>query len=95
MVRENPNGTRTPLTMPIWGGRAHMRTVLDMGTRVATRDNPRITACDARLLTAGTGHKVALTAWRQQCLILRNARMKQRTPGQVPAVQGSKTYEAP
>src|SRR5439155_27176443 len=29
-----------------WGGRAHVRTVLSMGTRVATRSNPRITAFD-------------------------------------------------
>ena len=28
----------------MWGGRAHVRPVLSMGTLVATRDNPRITA---------------------------------------------------
>jgi len=33
----------------IWGGRAHVRTVLYMGTLVATRSNPRINAFDERL----------------------------------------------
>jgi transposase len=46
----------------IWGGRAHVRTGLSMGTRVVTRFNPRIKAFDARLLAAGKVKKVALTA---------------------------------
>ena len=46
----------------IWGGRAPVRTVLSMGTRVATRDNPRIKAFYERLLAAGKVKKVALTA---------------------------------
>jgi transposase len=36
----------------IWGGRAHVRSVLYMGTLVATRDNPRIKAFYQRLLAA-------------------------------------------
>ena len=46
----------------MWGGRAHARAVLSMGTLVATRDNPRIKAFYARLLAAGKVKKVALTA---------------------------------
>src|SRR4030095_6679870 len=46
----------------IWGGRAHVRTVLYMGTLVATRYNPRIRAFYERLLAAGKVKKVALTA---------------------------------
>jgi transposase len=37
----------------IWGRRAHVRTVLYMGTLVATRFNPRIKAFYERLLAAG------------------------------------------
>src|SRR5712691_3431179 len=46
----------------MWGGRAHVRTVLDMGTLVATRYNPQINVFYERLLAAGQGKKVALTA---------------------------------
>src|SRR5438270_2962382 len=46
----------------IWGGRAPVRTVLSMGTLVATRDNPQSKAFDERLLAAGKVKKVALTA---------------------------------
>lgn len=41
----------------IWGGRAHVRTVLDMSTRVATRCNPQSKAFYERLLAAGKGKK--------------------------------------
>src|ERR671931_1058093 len=46
----------------IWGGRAHVRTVLYMGTLVATRYNPQIKAFYERLLAMGKVKKVALTA---------------------------------
>jgi hypothetical protein len=72
-----------------------VRTVLSLGTRVATRDNPRITAFDARLRAAGQGKKVALTACRPKFLTLRNAMLKPRTPWQSQEVQGSKIYQAP
>ena len=49
----------------IWGGRAHVRTVLYMGTLVATRFNPQIKAFYQRLLAAGKIKKVALTACMQ------------------------------
>ena len=71
----------------MWGGRAPVRTVLDMGTLVATRSNPRITAVDERLLAAGTGKKVALTTCIHKCLTMLNAMLKQRTPWQPQEVQ--------
>jgi transposase len=46
----------------MWGGRAPVRTVLYMGTLVATRFNPQSTAFYQRLLAAGNIKKVALTA---------------------------------
>ena len=72
----------------IWGGRAHVRTVLSMGTRVATRSNPRIKALYERLLAAGKVKKVALTACMHTFLTIRNAMLKHRTPWQAQAVQG-------
>jgi transposase len=72
----------------IWGGRAHGRTVLYMGTLVATRDNPRINAFDERLLAAGKVQNVALTACMHKFLTRRNAMLKHRTPWQAQAVQG-------
>jgi transposase len=54
----------------IWGGRAHVRTVLYMGTLVATRYNPRIKAFYERLLAAGKVKKVALTACMHKFLTI-------------------------
>jgi transposase len=71
----------------IWGGRAHVRTVLDMGTLVATRCNPRIKAFYERLLAAGKVKKVALTACMRQFLTILNAMLKPRRPWQVQEVQ--------
>jgi transposase len=65
-----------------------VRTVLDRGTLVATRSHPRMKACYERLLAAGKGKKVALTACRRQCWTILNARLKQRTPWQAQEVQG-------
>lgn len=72
----------------IWGGRAHVRTVLYMGTLVATRYNPRIKAFYERLLAAGKVKKVALTACMRKFLTILNAMLKHRTPWQAQAVQG-------
>jgi transposase len=44
----------------IWGGRSHVRTVLYMGTLVATRFNPQIKVFYQRLLAAGKLKKVRL-----------------------------------
>jgi len=72
----------------IWGGRAHVRTVLYMGTLVATRYNPRIKAFYERLLAAGKLKKVALTACMRKFLTILNAMLKHRTPWQTQEVQG-------
>ena len=72
----------------IWGGRAHVRTVLYMGTLVATRYNPRIKTFYERLLAAGKVKKVALTACMHKFLTILNAMLKHRTPWQAQAVQG-------
>ena len=71
----------------IWGGRAHVRTVLSMSTRVATRFNPQITAFDERLLAAGKVKKVALTACMHKFLTILNAMLKHRTRWQPQEVQ--------
>jgi transposase len=72
----------------IWGGRAHVRTVLYMGTLVATRYNPRIKAFYERLLAAGKVKKVALTACMHKFLTILNAMLKHRTPWHSQEVQG-------
>lgn len=72
----------------IWGGRAHVRTMLYMGTLVATRYNPRIKAFYQRLLAAGKLKKVALTACMHKFLTILNAMLKHRTPWQAQEVQG-------
>jgi transposase len=73
---------------PRWGSRAHVRSVLYMGTLVATRDNPRIKAVYERLLAAGKGKKVALTACLHKFLPILNAMLKHRTPWHAQEVQG-------
>ena len=80
---ETLRGRRT-----IWGGRAHVRTVLYMGTLVATRYNPRIKAFYERLLAAGKIKKVALTACMRKFLTILNAMLKHRTPWQAQEVWG-------
>ena len=72
----------------IWGGRAHVRTVLYMGTLVGTRYNPRIKTFYERLLAAGKVKKVALTACMHKFLTILNAMLKHRTPWQSQEVQG-------
>ncbi len=71
----------------IWGGRAPVRTVLSMGTLVATRSNPQSKAFYERLLAAGKVKKVALTACMHKLLTILNAMLKHRTPWQPQEVQ--------
>jgi transposase len=71
----------------IWGGRAHVRTVLDMGTLVATRFNPQIKTFYQRLLAAGKRKKVALTACMHKLVTILNAMLKHRTSWQAQEVQ--------
>ena len=71
----------------MWGGRAHVRTVWYMGTRVATRFHPPITVFSERLLAAGNVKKVALTACRHTFLTMLHAMRKHRTPWKPQEVQ--------
>jgi transposase len=66
----------------VWGGRAEVRAVLDMSPLVATRYNPVIKACYARLLAAGKRKTVALTACMHTLLIIMNAMVRDMTPWQ-------------
>jgi transposase len=71
----------------MWGGRAHVRTVLSMGTRVATRFNPQSKAFDQRLRAAGKLKKVALTACMHTLVTMLNAMLKHRKAWQAQEVQ--------
>ena len=71
----------------IWGGRAHVRTVLYMGTLVATRFNPQSKAFYQRLLAAGNIKKVALTACRHKLVTMLHAMLKHRKAWQAQEVQ--------
>jgi transposase len=71
----------------MWGGRAHVRTVLSMGTLVATRFHPQIKALYQRRLAAGKLKKVALTACMHTLVTMLNAMLKHRTAWQAQEVQ--------
>jgi transposase len=71
----------------IGGGRAHGRTVLSMGTRVATRFHLQSKAFSQRRLAAGKVKKVALTAWMPKLLTILNAMLKHRTSWQAQESQ--------
>jgi transposase len=60
----------------VWGGRAPVRAVLDMGALVATRRNPVIRAFYLRLVAAGKPKKVALIACMRKLLTILNAMMR-------------------
>ena len=64
----------------VWGGRAHVRAALYMGTLVATRFNPVIRTFYQRLCAAGKAKKVALTACMRKLLTILNAMLKHQTP---------------
>jgi transposase len=66
----------------VWGGRGAVRAVLYMGTLVATRFNPVIKAFYTRLLAAGKGKKVALTACMRKLLTIMNAMIRDMIPWQ-------------
>jgi transposase len=71
----------------IWGGRAHVRAVLDMAALVATRRNPVIRAFYQHLCQAGKAKKLALTACMRKLLTILNAMLKSGTPWRVAASQ--------
>jgi len=67
----------------VWGGRAPVRAVLDMGTLVATRRHTVSKAFSLRLIAAGTPTKVALTACMRTLLTILNAMMRTNTRRQI------------
>jgi transposase len=79
----------------MWGGRAHVRTVLYMGTLVATRFHPQIKVFYQRLLAAGKLKKVALTACMRKLLTMLNAMLKHLTSWKAQEVQNSRIYQVP
>lgn len=60
----------------VWGGRAHIRSVLYMAALVASRCNPVIRALYQRLCAAGKPKKVALVAAMRKLLITLNTMMR-------------------
>jgi transposase len=63
----------------IWGGRAHVRATLYMGTLTAVRHNPVLKRVYERLVAAGKAKKVALTACMRKLLTILNAMVKHHT----------------
>jgi transposase len=64
----------------VWGGRAHIRSILYMATLTATRHNPVIKQFYNRLIQAGKKAKVALTACMRKLLTILNAMIRHSTP---------------
>lgn len=65
-----------------WGGRAYVRSVLCMATRVAVQFNPDIKIFFERLTDAGKPYKVALTAAMHKLLTVLNAIARTQQPWQ-------------
>lgn len=63
----------------IYGGRAHVRSVLYMATVSAIRTNECIRSFYRRLCAAGKPHKVALIACMRKLLTILNAMMRSQT----------------
>jgi transposase len=63
----------------IWGGRAHVRSVLYMAAIVAIRHNPVLRAFYERLLAAGKPKKVAIVAAMRKLLTILNAMLRDQT----------------
>ena len=68
----------------IWGGRASVRTALDMASLSAVRHNPTLKAFYQRLLAAGKAKKVALIACAHKLLTLLNAMLRHKTTWRAP-----------
>ena len=73
----------------IWGGRAHLRAALFMGTLSATRCNPVIQPFYDRLRSAGKPHKVAMTACMRKLVTILNVRVKTDTVWQPECAKSS------
>lgn len=70
----------------VWGGRAHVRSMLYMATLTATRFNPIIKQFYTRLIQAGKEVKVALTACMRKLLTILNAIIRHSTPWRFQSV---------
>lgn len=64
----------------IWGGRAHVRTMLYMAALSAVRHNPPLRAHYQALLERGKAKKLALVACMRKLLITLNAILRDATP---------------
>ncbi len=64
----------------VWGGRAHVRSVLYMATLTGIRRNAALRAFYARLRAGGKPTKVALTACMRKLLTILNAILRTNTP---------------
>ena len=62
----------------VWGGRAHLRAALYMGTLVGVRHNPVLRSLYRRLLERGKAKKVALVACMRKLITILNAMLKHR-----------------
>lgn len=63
----------------IWGGRAHVRSVLYMAAVSAIKSNPVIRTFYRRLIAAGKKPKIALTACMHKILIILNSMLRTHT----------------
>jgi len=68
----------------VWGGRAHLRAALYMGTLVGVRYNPVLRTLYRRLLERGKAKKVALVACMRKLITILNAMLKHRTHWSAP-----------
>ena len=64
----------------IYGGRAHVRSMLYMAATTAIRCNPVIRDFYQRLRSRGKPHKVAMVACMRKMLTILNAMLRQSTP---------------
>ncbi len=64
----------------IWGGRAHLRSVLYMSVVAGLRFNSTIRMFYKHLIAAGKAPKVALVACMRKLLVILNAMMKSQQP---------------
>lgn len=67
----------------IWGGRAHVRSILYMATISAIRFNPLIKPLYERLIERGKVRKVAIVACMRKLLTILNAMVRTNTPFRV------------
>ena len=63
----------------IWGGRAHVRSVLYMAAVSAIKSNPVIKTFYRRLIASGKKPKIALTACMHKILIILNSMLRTHT----------------